>query len=163
MGNRQNIQAPDGGGGYWSIPWSPERCWERVPAPAASPGSPTPVPRPFYSTWGAKKPRREKCKGMRLVLWKLHRPSAARDLTSAPRALPGARRASRGPAGRSLTFARDPAGRDSGGDRSRPRAQRDLHGWPSRCRRRRLLGGWEVFLLCGFTGRGFNEPPHICI
>lgn len=79
------------------------------------------------------------------------------------RALPGARPASRGRTGRSLTFAGDPAGRDGCGDRSGPRAQRDLHGWPSSCRRRLLFGGWEVFLLCGFTGRGFNEPPHICI
>lgn len=54
---------------------------------------------------------------------------------SAHRALPGARQTPRGRSGRGLTFVGNPAGRDSQGDRSGPRAQRDLHGWPLRRRR----------------------------
>lgn len=135
------------------------------PCPAASHGRPPPLP--FWRTRGTQHPATGSRVGNSLTLWKLRRPATTAGPASAHRALPGARRTPRGWAGRGLTFAGNPSGRDSSGDRSGPRAQRDLHGWPSHRRRLRrrllLLGGWEVFLLCGFTGRGFNEPPHICI
>lgn len=123
------------------------------PRAAGSLGSRVSAPRPLQGDARRLVPRNLQQKGSRPVLGKLCGPRAAGGVAPTPGALPGA--------GRRLTFTGDPPG---GGERSGPSAQRDLHGWPSRGRRHRLLlGGWEVFLLCGFTGRGFNEPPHICI
>lgn len=58
--------------------------------------------------------------GSRLTLWKWRRPARATGPGSAPRALPGARQTPRGRAGRGLTFAGNPAGRDGGSDRLGP-------------------------------------------
>lgn len=158
-----SIQAGEGrGGGCRPIPDVQREAAAR-PRARRPPWEPCPSPLPLWGPRGAQYPGRRRRGGDRPTLWKSRRPAATAGPASAHRALPGARQTPRGRPGRGLTFAGNPAGRHGGDHRSGPRAQRDLHGWPSRRRRLLLLGGWEVFLLCGFTGRGFNEPPRICI
>lgn len=51
-----SAQAGDGGGGRRSIPGCAERCWERIPAPAASSRSPAPAPLALRGSRGAQYP-----------------------------------------------------------------------------------------------------------
>lgn len=161
-GARGPASRPGRGGGCRPIPDVQREAAASARA-RRPPWEPCPAPLPLWGPRGAQYPGRRRGGGDRPTLLKLRRPAATAGPASAHRALPGARQTPRGRPGRGLTFAGNPAGRHGGDHRSGPRAQRDLHGWPSRRRRLLLLGGWEVFLLCGFTGRGFNEPPRICI
>lgn len=124
-----------------------ERPWrgERVHPPASLSSSLRPPrPLPFRGAWGSGAQSRGAPSPPPAAV-----PGEKRGLPlSAHKALPGRPGGAR-PQPRAPRAATGPAS-----------AQRDLHGCPGG---RRLGGGWEMFLLCGFTGRGCNEPPRICI
>lgn len=90
--HRGSTQAGEEEGNRRSIPGCPERCWERVPAPASSLQSPAPASLPFQGELGALgRPGREAGgwgeegwggRRDRLTLWKLRRPGRGCSLRS---------------------------------------------------------------------------------